>query len=152
MVKNKNNNQPSPGDHAEIKQDRVHMVTYFLNLEGLTLRSELRRIIDQRDDIAEEWEDLNVRFEQLKAVNEHLENMNRKQREKLQKNEKDLMQMERLRELATMSEGIFMGELDKTGLDYLRRLYEVRAEGLHIERISVIKSGDYSMDGDFLKQ
>ncbi len=147
MAKNTNNNN----QNLQSTDQPVHMVTFLRNLEVRSLKSELKRTECQRDDIGDEFEDLQLRFDRLKAAFDKQTETIRKQQSKLKKAAEQLVHMETLQDLATMAESIFQGDLDKTSLDYLKRLYEARFSGVQVERMSVIKSGDYSMDGDFIK-
>ncbi|HEY0055407.1 MAG TPA: hypothetical protein VGB63_08630 [Pedobacter sp.] len=110
------------------------------------LESRVETIIQQRDDVSIEYEDLDVRHDQLKALFKTQEDTIARQQKQLKNLNKQLEQMPGLTNLAMMAESIFMGNSNKKELDYLKSLYHARFNGLYIPKVEQILTGDYSME------
>lgn len=136
-MKRNNNNQPSPGDQAEIKTncEPVHMVHFFRDIEINVLRLENKILNDQIDNeldkycsLEEEHDELEIEFSKLESSFKAQSEIIKKQRKQLREMKRRLMELDKCKVLAMMAEEVCLGSVDKTALDYLKKLRDVRQE------------------------
>lgn len=128
----------------ENQNEKLEQIQLTLSpFELVTLNKWMRSQEDNIETLQEEHEDLQKRFDDMTRMYSAQEKTIAKQSKRLKKLTNENGQ---LMDLSSMAESIFLGNASQNELEYLKKLYHTRFNGVYVPRVNQILTGDYSME------